>query len=126
MERNEALAMMDVFHAIADPTRRDLLALVARKELPVKELAQRFAMTRPAISQHLRVLLQAGLVTERRAGRERLYRLQAEPLREVSEWVHQYEQFWHDHLDLLGSHLEQRKRENDAEQHLALKQEERL
>jgi DNA-binding transcriptional ArsR family regulator len=126
MKRNEVLATTDVFHAIADPTRRDLLALVAHKELPVKELAQQFAMTRPAISQHLRILLEAGLVIERRAGRERLYRLQAEPLREISEWVHQYEQFWHDHLDLLGSHLEQRKREHDVEQYIALKQEERL
>jgi DNA-binding transcriptional ArsR family regulator len=106
MERKQEALSVDVFHAISDPTRRSLLALMADSELPVNALASAFAMSRPAISQHLRVLLQAGLVAERRVGRERHYRLRAAPLREVSEWVKQYEHFWQDKLYLLGEHLE--------------------
>jgi DNA-binding transcriptional ArsR family regulator len=106
MERKQKTLSVDVFHAISDPTRRRLLTLMANSELPVNELASAFAMSRPAISQHLRVLLQAGLVLERRVGRERHYRLHAAPLREVSEWVKQYEQFWLDKLQLLGEQLE--------------------
>ncbi len=106
MERKHETLSVDVFHAISDPTRRRLLTLMANSELPVNELARAFAMSRPAISQHLRVLLQAGLVLERRVGRERHYRLHAAPLREVSEWVKQYEQFWQEKLYLLGEQLE--------------------
>jgi DNA-binding transcriptional ArsR family regulator len=90
---NEALTA-DIFQAIADPTRRSLLELVAKGERPVKALAESFQMSRPAISQHLRVLREAGLVTERKVGRERRYRLRAGPLREVRDWVGQYESFW--------------------------------
>lgn len=99
-------AQVDVFHAISDPTRRGLLDLVANGEQPVKTLAQAFAMSRPAISQHLRILKQAGLVIERRVGREHLYRLQADPLHEVSDWVQLYEHFWRERLELLGEHLD--------------------
>jgi len=106
MERKQETLSVDIFRAISDPTRRRLLKLVATRELPVNELARAFAMSRPAISQHLRVLLQAGLVSERRVGRERHYRLHAAPLREVSEWVKQYEHFWQDKLQSLGEHLE--------------------
>lgn len=95
----------DVFHAIADPTRRSLLAMVADGERPVNALAQSFQMTRPAISQHLRVLREAGLVTERKVGRERRYRLRAEPLREVRDWIRQYESFWQARFDALGEYL---------------------
>src|SRR5438552_11123543 len=69
-------AEADVYQAIADPTRRQILDLLAGAELPVNDLAAPFAMSRPAISQHLRVLREAGLVTDRKAGRQRLYRLQ--------------------------------------------------
>ena len=97
---------IDVFHAIADPTRRALLDLVAESEQPVKILAQTFSMSRPAISQHLRILKQAGLVIERKVGREHLYSLRAEPLHEVSDWVQHYEQFWRNRLELLAEHLD--------------------
>ncbi len=100
------LLQVDVFHAISDPTRRALLDLVAEGEQPVKMLAQTFTMSRPAISQHLRILKQAGLVVERKVGREHLYSLQADPLHEVSDWVQHYEQFWHNRLELLGEHLD--------------------
>ena len=95
----------EVFHAISDPTRRRLLDLLGKGERPVTVLAAPFAMTRPAISQHLRILRQAGLVRERRAGRERRYRLCAAPLRQVYDWVAHYERFWRTKLAALGEHL---------------------
>lgn len=78
---------MDVFEAIAHPVRRELLHRLAGGELPVNRLAERYAISRPAISQHLAVLLEAGLVSERKVGRERLYRMNAAPLREVEGWI---------------------------------------
>ncbi len=96
-----------VFHAIADPTRRALLDLLGEGERSVKGLAAPFAMTRPAVSQHLRVLRRAGLVTERKVGRERHYRLRAAPLREVRDWVGQYERFWRDRLGALSEYLDE-------------------
>ncbi len=104
--QEDNITQVDVFHAISDPTRRELLDLVAQREQPVKTLAQAFAMSRPAISQHLRILKQAGLVVERRVGREHLYRLQADPLQEVNDWVQHYEHFWRERLELLGEHLD--------------------
>lgn len=96
----------DVFVALADPTRRRLLELLRTGEQPVHRLATRFRVTRPAISQHLRVLRDADLVTETRAGRERVYRLHARALRQVFHWVKQYEAFWDDRLDHLGDVLD--------------------
>jgi len=95
---------MDVFFAIADPTRRRLIDLLGTTPgQPVYALAEPFQMTRPAISQHLRILRDAGLVTEHKVGRERRYQLRAARLREVSAWVNQYEQFWQEHLVRLGA-----------------------
>jgi DNA-binding transcriptional ArsR family regulator len=96
----------DVFHAIGDPTRRRLVDLLGRGEQPVNRLAGRFAMTRPAISQHLRVLRRAGLVSVRRVGRERRYRLHARPLRHVYDWVGHYQRFWSRGLKSLGEYLD--------------------
>lgn len=96
-----------VYAAIAHPARRRLLDLLAEGDRPVKALAAPFAMSRPAVSQHLKVLLDAGLVAERRAGRERLYRLRPERLREVHLWLGRYERFWRDHLERLGRYLEE-------------------
>jgi DNA-binding transcriptional ArsR family regulator len=96
----------DVFQAIGDPTRRRLVDLLGRGAQPVNSLAGRFAMTRPAISQHLRILRQAGLVSVRRSGRERHYRLRARPLREVYEWVAYYERFWTRGLKSLREYLD--------------------
>lgn len=84
---------IDPFTAIADPTRRQLLVLLATGDQPVKQLSEAFAVSRPAISQHLRVLRQAGLVSDHKVGRERRYRLHAAPLREVADWVRHYEPF---------------------------------
>lgn len=98
----------DVFAAVASPARRQLLQLLLdRGPQPVQELADEFAMRRPSVSEHLRVLKDAGLVTEEKAGRQRLYRLRPEPLAQVAAWLTPYEQFWREKLvnlrDLLDA-----------------------
>ncbi|MBW4614558.1 MAG: metalloregulator ArsR/SmtB family transcription factor [Desmonostoc vinosum HA7617-LM4] len=100
-------ASADVFVAIADPTRRALLDLLRTGEQPVKQLAEPFAMSLPAISQHLQILCETGLVQMRKAGRQRLYRLNPEPLKQISDWIAHYEQFWQEKLDALGNYLEE-------------------
>jgi DNA-binding transcriptional ArsR family regulator len=99
-------ASHDAFRAIADPTRRAVLDLLAEGERNVSDLVGRFRMTQPAMSQHLRVLRRAGLVTDHRAGRERIYRIRPDQLKSVADWVGQYERFWKGKLRSLGSFLE--------------------
>ena len=96
----------DVFHAIADAHRRRLLELLANDEKPVQELAAQFPISLAAVSQHLRVLRRAGLVTYRAAGRHRLYRAHLERLRAVHAWTAQYQRFWQTHLQQLGNYLD--------------------
>jgi DNA-binding transcriptional ArsR family regulator len=91
----------DVFGAISHPARRQMLDLLAGAERSVNTIAGQFRMSRPAVSQHLRVLLDAGLVTEQRHGRERHYRLVPERLGPVRDWIAQYEQFWDERLQRL-------------------------
>lgn len=95
-----------VFHAIADATRRDLLLLLRDGERSASELAAPFDVTRSAVSQHLGVLLDAGLVERRRDGRRRLYSLRPEPLREVRSWVDVFSEFWDGRLGRLGEYLD--------------------
>jgi len=99
------VSQVDVFRAVADPTRRAMLDILRASEQPVLALAVDFDMTLPAISQHLKVLRQAGLVSERREGRQRLYSLQPEPLRTVFDWLSHYEEFWNSRMKRLGNHL---------------------
>ena len=94
-----------VFGAISHPARRRMLDLLAEGDRPVKALAANFEMSRPAVSQHLRILLDARLVTEQRHGRERRYRLAAERLGPVRDWLAHYERFWDDHFGRLERHL---------------------
>lgn len=94
-----------IFGAISHPARRRMLDLLVEGERPVHALAGEFEMSRPAVSQHLRVLLDAGLVTEERRGRERRYRLTPDPLVVVRDWIAHYERFWDDHLQRLRAHL---------------------
>jgi DNA-binding transcriptional ArsR family regulator len=101
------IASADTFYAIADPTRRAILDRLRTGEQSVTSLAEPFSMSLPAISQHLQVLTEAGLVTQRRVGRQRFYRLNPEPLKKVSDWVAHYEQFWEEKLDALGRYLEE-------------------
>src|SRR3954449_4302296 len=91
--------------AIADPTRRELLALLARGELAAGDLAARFPVSRPAISRHLRVLREAGLVTSRTDGKRRLYALDPSPLRELDDWLEPYRRFWTQRLDALDTEI---------------------
>lgn len=101
-------ASTDIFVAIADPTRRAILDRLQRGERSVSHLAEPFSMSLPAISQHLQVLCEAGLVTQRRVGRQRLYRLNSEPLKQVSNWVARYEPFWEDKLNALDRYLDEK------------------
>ena len=94
-----------VFSALADPTRRALLARLARGQATVGELAEPFDMTFAAVSKHVRVLEQAGLVTRSHQGRYRPARLDSRPLRIAAAWIGGYEQFWSDSLDAMGAHL---------------------
>src|SRR3954447_3318053 len=107
MPRPPAPVRPDVFAALANPTRRDVLeALRERGPQPAQALADRFAMARPSVSEHLRVLRDAGLVAERRTGRQRIYRLEAEPLRELADWLAPYERFWRARLTGLRELLD--------------------
>jgi DNA-binding transcriptional ArsR family regulator len=98
-------ASSDIFQAIADPTRRAILDRLRQGEQPVKQLAEPFEMSLPAISQHLQVLCAAGLVSQQKVGRQRVYRLNPEPLQQVADWVAYYEPFWQTKLDALGQYL---------------------
>jgi len=95
----------DVFRAVADPTRRELLDRLSEGEESMMNLAGSIEMSLPAVSQHLKVLREAGLVEERRQGRMRVYTLIPGPLQELSDWVSHYEQFWQSRLRKLGEHL---------------------
>ncbi|MGM7721700.1 ArsR/SmtB family transcription factor [Metabacillus sp. Hm71] len=98
----------DVFDAIADPTRRRLIRLLADvEEMPLHELTAQFQMGRTAVSKHLAVLKEAGLVADRKVGRETRYRLIAAPLQEVKDWVSFYEKFWKERVALLKILLEE-------------------
>jgi DNA-binding transcriptional ArsR family regulator len=97
----------DVFAAIAEPTRRAILRILAAESMPVEALSRRFPVSRPAISRHLRVLRRAGLVREQKRGRARFYHLEAGPLRDVSEWVAFFDRFWQEKLVALKQHVEE-------------------
>ncbi|WP_425393701.1 ArsR/SmtB family transcription factor [Cohnella panacarvi] len=100
--------MRDVFAAIADPTRRRLIQLLAQAdELPLHELTEPFRMGRTAVSKHLAILKEAGLVSDRKVGRETRYRLNADPLKEVQDWLAYYSKFWTANLLRLGRLLEE-------------------
>ena len=99
-------ATSDVFQAIADPTRRALLHRLAAGERTAGELAQPFDVSLSAISQHLAILRDAGLVRVRSEGRQRLYVLRPTPLRKVARWIGHYERFWNERLDALGDYLD--------------------
>lgn len=95
----------DSFHAIADPTRRRILVILEQGDRTVSEIADPFQISQPAISQHLRVLREAGLVEPQRVGRHQRYRLNAEALKIVYDWVGHFERFWDKKLKALGDYL---------------------
>ena len=98
------------YEAIADPTRRRLLRLVAECERTAGELAAAFTISRPAVSRHLRVLREAGLVRARARSRERVYALEPGPLDEVASWLESLRAFWEPRLDALEQHLDEQRR----------------
>ena len=93
------------FHALADPTRRAILMRLAKGPLSVGELARPFDMSLPAVSKHLRVLSQAGLLAQEKSGRVRRCTLLAAPLRDAAQWMRHYRQFWEGQLDALDHFL---------------------
>ena len=101
------------FSALADPTRRAILARLAQGAATVKELSAPFAMSGPAVSKHLRVLERAGLIARGREAQWRPCRLEAAPLEEVAEWAEHYRRFWDASYERLDDYVRQLQREND-------------
>lgn len=96
----------DVFKAIADPTRREIMAiLLAEQPLNINDIAGRFRMSRPAVSKHIKILSDSGLVLIWQEGRERYCALEIRSLQSVSEWLRPYEAFWNKNLERLGDFL---------------------
>lgn len=95
----------DVFQAVSDPTRRDIIGLLVNKKLNLNEVAENFSISRPAISKHIKILTECGLVTIEQQGRERYCEVKLEKLDEISKWVEQYRQFWEAKLDNLENYL---------------------
>ena len=104
------------FSALADPTRRAILARLSEGEASVTELAKPFRMTLPAVSKHLKVLEEAGLIARSRERQWRPARLEAQPLRDVAEWAERYRRFWEERYDRLDEYLDelQGKEERDG------------
>lgn len=102
------LQQNDIFHAISHPARRAILLSLRAGDQPASQLAQPFGVTFAAISQHLKILKDAELVTEKRDGRQRIYHLQPRPLQEVWTWAENFEAFWTAHLDALEEHLDKK------------------
>ena len=104
----------DVFQAIADPTRREIIRMIATQTLNLNSVAEKFDISRPAISKHIKILTECGLITINQKGRERHCEANLRKLNEVSQWVEQYRQFWTQKLDALENYLEELQAENKS------------
>src|SRR5690349_24445237 len=104
-----AATTSDAFNAIAEPQRREILLLLRAGERPVTDLANELGMSQPRASKHLRVLREVGLVSDRKAGKQRLYGLDARGLRPVHEWTGGFEQFWSGSFDRLDAYVQELK-----------------
>lgn len=100
----------DVFQAIADPTRRAIIGMIAKEPINVNAIAEQFDISRQAISLHLKILVECDLLTMKQQGRERICEVKLEKLSEVNEWITQYKQFWDTKLDALGKFLDNTKK----------------
>ena len=96
----------DPFNAVAEPKRRQVLAVIGAEELSVNQIVDLLGWNQPSVSKHLGVLKQVGLVSERRVGRQRLYRVNAERLRPIFDWVTPFEKFWNERFDRLDRILQ--------------------
>jgi DNA-binding transcriptional ArsR family regulator len=101
----DKLVRRDVFQAIADPTRREIIQLIAGKPLKLNAIAENFDISRPAISQHIKVLTECGIVTINQYGRERYCQVQPRKLKEVSEWLEPFRELWEQRFDQLDNLL---------------------
>ncbi len=106
----------DVFQAIADPNRRAIINLLANKTLNLNQVADNFDISRPAISKHIKILTECGLITIYQEGRERYCTAQLKKLHEVEVWVEQYKKFWNDKLDALELYLDKLQAEPDLKE----------
>ncbi len=95
----------DVFQAIADPTRREIINMISMQSLNLNAVAEKFDVSRPAISKHIKILTECGLIVIKQKGRERFCEAKLQKLNEVSAWVEQYKQFWNAKLDALENYL---------------------
>jgi len=102
----------DVFQAIADPTRRHILHLISNQSLNLNGVSDQFKISRPAISKHIKILTECGLITINQVGRDRFCEAKLDKLSEVSIWVEQYKKFWETKLDSLEGYLNQLQVEN--------------
>ena len=102
-----AATTADAFNAVAEPRRREILDLLSGGERPVNDLVALLGMAQPQVSKHLRVLREVGLVDVRDQGRQRMYRLNGEPLKPIHDWVKNYERTWNDRFDALDELLEE-------------------
>ncbi len=98
----------DVFSALADSSRRQILMMLSEKKMTVNSIAENFHFSRPAVSKHLKVLLNTNLVSSEQTGRERYYKLNVEPLNEVRDWLKFYNKFWDNKLNMLKNYLEEK------------------
>jgi DNA-binding transcriptional ArsR family regulator len=102
----------DVFQAIADPTRREILGLLTAQSLNLNSVAENFEISRPAISKHIKILTECGLIVIKKDGRDHYCEAQFDKLHEVSDWVEQYKKFWNNKLDALEDYLAALQAEN--------------
>jgi len=102
----------DVFQAIADPTRREIIDMVARQSLNLNSVAERFDVSRPAISKHIKILMECGLIEIRQQGRERFCEARLDKLGEVSDWIEEYRKLWESKLDSLENYLKELQTKN--------------
>jgi DNA-binding transcriptional ArsR family regulator len=102
----------DVFQAIADPTRREILGMIAHKSLNINSVSENFDVSRAAIYKHMKILAECGLLEIKQQGRERFCEGRLEKLNEVSDWVEQYRQFWEARFDSLDSYLKELQSKN--------------
>jgi len=109
-----AATTADAFNAVAEPRRREILDLLALGERPVNDLVERLRVAQPVVSKHLRVLREVGLVEVRDLGRQRMYRLNGEPLKSIHDWVKNYERTWNERYDALDDLLDELKGEDEG------------
>ena len=110
-----AATTADAFNAVAEPRRRQILDLLAAGERPVNDLVMLLGVAQPLVSEHLRVLREVGLVDVREDGRQRMYRLNGQPLQPIYDWVKNYERSWSERFDRLDAVLEELKDMEDGD-----------